>query len=232
MTLLLILTLIYKLWTIKGSFWLLSNILPTRGRLATCMTGIDTTCPVCDCPIESTHHILLECVLPKTLWWHSKWQIKLDGFQHLSVAEWIFLLLDPDNIFPLDKEEKHTMTHFLAVSVELCWMTRNKKLRGESTLDIPTLCNTANRSTAAYSPAALCKLQLWHSRGEALLWLSPPSGFMKINFDASYEDSNAFIGILLRNSQGIIIRAWTGCSTASSPYVAEAEAALQALKMA
>lgn len=55
---------------------------------------------------------------------------------------------------------------------------------------------------------------------------------MKINFDASFEDSTVFSGIILRNPQGSIIIAWTSCSIASTPFAAEAEAALQALRMA
>lgn len=86
--------------------------------------------------------------------------------------------------------------------------------------------------TEDYHAAATSKQKMGKTREDEQRWNPPPSGFMKINFDATFENSNAFLGVVLRNSNGSIIKAWTGYSNAPSPYVAEAEASLQTLRMA
>lgn len=55
---------------------------------------------------------------------------------------------------------------------------------------------------------------------------------MKFNFDASIRDDDIKVDIIVRDTDGKFIGAWTCCSTASSLYDAEARAAYQALKWA
>lgn len=62
------------------------------------------------------------------IWWSSKWNIKLSSFSHLSYEDCIFLILDPNNLFPMEEEEKVKMCQFLVVSLEQVWLLRNKRL--------------------------------------------------------------------------------------------------------
>lgn len=97
---------------------LLSQIIPTRDRLAGFMPGINTICPLCELQAETYHHLILDCPFITTVWWNSRWHIRTDAFQHLNYEDWILLLLNPQNLFPLAMEEKEEMLHYFAVSLE------------------------------------------------------------------------------------------------------------------
>lgn len=63
-------------------------------------------------------------------------------------------------------------------------------------------------------------------------WLAPPPGELKFNFDASFKDGSASVGVVLRNSRGSIVCAWTNRFSSRNPFCAEAEAAAQAFNIA
>lgn len=115
---------------------LLSQIMPTRARLAGFIPGINTTCPLCELQVETYHHLILDCPVITAVWWNSKWHIRMAAFQHLDYADWILLLLDPQNVFPLSEEDKEEMLHYFAISLEHCWLMRNKKIHGDDTVSI------------------------------------------------------------------------------------------------
>lgn len=133
---------------------LLSDIMPTRQRLGLLFQVRDISCILCDHDLESAHHLLLDCSsftvgLPFMLaiWWMSKWQISLQVFSHISANEWIMLILDPTNQFPLDAKAKYEIIHFTIVAFEQMWLCRNKKLKGEDLPDLPNVCSSINRLT-------------------------------------------------------------------------------------
>lgn len=66
---------------------LLSQILPSRERLAGIIPDIDTTCPLCELKVESYHHMLLECPFIMALWWNSRWHIRTNAFNHLTFED-------------------------------------------------------------------------------------------------------------------------------------------------
>lgn len=85
--------------------------------------------------------------------------------------------------------------------------------------------STVNRLSHIYSQVA--KL-----RQTKNFWEAPLAGCLKINFDSTFSDAKAVTGIVVHNCAGSILFAWTGCFAASTPFAAEAIAALQAMKLA
>lgn len=61
---------------------------------------------------------------------------------------------------------------------------------------------------------------------------APPTGELKLNFDASFKDGSASAGVVLQNSNGTILGAWTNRFISSNPLCVEAEVAAQALNIA
>lgn len=59
------------------------------------------------------------------LWFNSSWQIRLEHFNQWDVIKLVEELLSPNNIFPLDANEKDKMLNFFVVSIEHIWRYRN-----------------------------------------------------------------------------------------------------------
>lgn len=124
------------------------------------------------------------------------------------------------------------MLQFAAVTLEHIWMHRNKVNHGDSLPDIAVLGQTITRLTQHYHKAATQRRTVLGHACDPPAWAPPPPGFLKVNFDAAFDGDTAITGFLVSNSLGCFTYAWTGCSYASTAYVAEAEAAYQALKWA
>lgn len=136
--------------------------------------------------------------------------------------DWILLLLDPCNIFPLDEEDKFEIFMFNVVAFEQVWLYRNKKLRGEDIPDIVIICTNVSILTNKYKLVAKSKNRPHKQQARIIKWNPPPKGFLKINFDASVREDDATTGIIVRDSDGNVIGAWTCYSIVSSLYDAEA----------
>lgn len=54
----------------------------------------------------------------------------------------------------------------------------------------------------------------------------------KLNFQAAFKDFCSVTGCVLRNSDGQILGTWVNRFASENPFCAEAEAAIQALKIA
>lgn len=63
-------------------------------------------------------------------------------------------------------------------------------------------------------------------------WKPPFRGELKLNFDAAYEEGVIVTGVVLRDSDGRIMGAWTNRFMSDNPFCAETEVAIQALKIA
>lgn len=143
-----------------------------------------------------------------------------------------FLILDPNNLFPMEEEEKVKMCQFLVVSLEQVWLLRNKRLQGATIPPLHILCQSINNLTGIYKKVVEGRHRLLTPLHKAEEWIPPPTDYTKMNFDASYLDNQATPGILVGNSIRVIIKAWISRFTTSSPFEAEAEVAHQALKLA
>lgn len=117
------------------------DILPTRARLAHFIPNLDTIYHHCGTQVEDLPHILLACPLTKAIRLNSQWQIKIEAFSSSNPMDWIFLILDPNNIFPIDQAAKQVMIHFLAVSLEHYWWTRNCLVKGEAVPSMTDICS-------------------------------------------------------------------------------------------
>lgn len=89
--------------------------------------------------METTHHLVLTCPFAQALWNNSRWQLRLQGFSHLTVNEWFMYVLDMYNDLPLPKEDKEEMRHLVIFVFKYTWIYRNKVGRGQQKLDIKRL---------------------------------------------------------------------------------------------
>lgn len=115
--------------------------------------------------------------------------------------------------------------HFLAVSFEQYWMSRNRKLRGEYITTVQTFCQTVNKLSECYKNAEICNKRSIQPKFR-------PSGILKVNFDATYVDTETTSGIIVRNSSGTIVKAWIGWIHRLIPFCSWSRSSPQALRLA
>lgn len=118
------------------------TILPTRAKLTQKLQLAELNCLLCNDPCESTHHLILHCPCTMALWRASKWQLRIEAFSHMSILDWIMLLLHLNNCFPVSKEKKLDILHFAVICIEQVWLCRNKRLTGCNTPTLRDTCST------------------------------------------------------------------------------------------
>lgn len=64
-------------------------------------------------------------------------------------------LLNIDNDFPLNPNQKEELLNFSAVEVEIIWMLRNKKTHGKDIPEWDKICNLVKQKASDYWIAAI-----------------------------------------------------------------------------
>lgn len=165
-------------------------------------------------------------------WRQSKWQINLAAFQHLSCHEWLEVLFNPKNCFPILDDQKVEMLLFAALTFDMVWMHQNIAAKGGALPYIIQLGTNINRITHQHWMTIKHRWKQKISRTPPVTWQSPPPGFLKINVDAAFSDTFAVSAFVVSGGHSQITHAWTGCSITSTAFQAEAEAAYQAMSWA
>jgi hypothetical protein len=65
-------------------------------------------CPFCKGPLETLCHIFLECSLARILWKNSSWPLDTVGFSSRPIADWIFAIIYPVDLFGIPTAEVRT----------------------------------------------------------------------------------------------------------------------------
>lgn len=214
---------------------LLHNALPTLARLQHLIPLPSLICYLCHQEAESLQHFLLHCPLIKLLWWNSPWNLKIEAFRHLSAEAWLLFVLLPNQHSFLLVPDPTALLHFLAVSFEQVWLEQNRALHTGVARDWQDLSSTTNRIYLQYWSAHSLPTRSplpFSCITTPAKWVAPLPGELKVNFDASFKDGNASAGVVLRNSHGSIVGAWTNLFSSSNPFCAEAEVAAQAFNIA
>ena len=106
-----------------------SDDLPTRERQSKFMTIDNTSCLLCNIgAIESSFHLVFHCHLTRFLWFGSKWNIRLQGFQIDSLENWFKFILDPPIFSPMEADQKAEFLLFGALVLDMVWRARNSVL--------------------------------------------------------------------------------------------------------
>ncbi|KAL5560975.1 hypothetical protein UlMin_030722 [Ulmus minor] len=201
----------------------LLNALPTRSRLARFLQITDVSCPLCSSADESTEHLFFYCPFAAHLWLSSQWSLNTQASLGKSVFDWCVEFWEVENRIM----EKDIIICYAACLMDNIWQVRNEVTHGATTPSFPTI---SARFLKLFSLA-------WSSHNPALaihssVWLPPPDGWMKINFDAAASSSSAKVGAVARDHEGSILCSRTLLLPPFSPLFAEAKACLLAVLLA
>ncbi|CAM8980230.1 unnamed protein product [Rhodiola kirilowii] len=174
-----------------------------RGYHSALSTGIslqrrgmlnNVSCAKCGYKVESYAHVFLHCWIARAVWE----QLGLTELCRLSEAASF-----ADIIHYSWSHLNRRKTQLIMVTLWMLWFNRNKLKHGESDLSLNDLVYKAtklSRSFAQNEPKYLSSMRF--SYISDFEWKAPPTGFIKINCDASVRDSvGGGIGIIARDNK-------------------------------
>ncbi|KAK9287687.1 hypothetical protein L1049_016125 [Liquidambar formosana] len=213
----------------KVLLWRMSwNILPVRSVLNGRFPINDLSCPLCGAEVETLKHNVLECKITEMIWLSSRWPIRLASFNHLSINDWIITILTNGTGLNLPVEDAPKFLIFAVVLMDCVWMTRNKVLHEEMDIDprciLAHIDKVANEHLASFVAPSRSIAQR--------VWIPPPSHWLKLNFDVALRPTFSVLSVVVRDSNGAFIFAWTKKAGPLHPGVAEAQASCFALSEA
>lgn len=120
-----------KLWKLrvherlKLCLWkLLWDVIPTKSKLAERMGSRedeDLMCVLCGKEIETTHHLLVGCIVSRILWSQSPWALDTGAFLHHPLLLWLTSIIDP-SVFPeLSEDDYHKFQLYALIAWEVTW---------------------------------------------------------------------------------------------------------------
>ncbi|KAL3719109.1 hypothetical protein ACJRO7_004112 [Eucalyptus globulus] len=203
---------------------LCQNALPTKDNLFQRKIIPNPICSLCNQGVETVEHLLLLCPWTKELWKHPKLQIHISPKNLTRIEIWFGDIRKNSNLLP-DLE-------MVAVILWHIWKSRNHAIFGSKQLDPSNLVDIALaelQSFKRWNP------KLSKSEGEAIssskAWIPPKKGTFKINIDGSYEPGRmeGSVACICRDFTGNLLDGAAQTVTASSAFMAEAQALFEAL---
>lgn len=166
--------------------WTLSvNALPTKDNMSKRIESIDQICVLCSQEEETCCHLILYCLVAKTIWFASCWGFKPDCQNIQTYGGITNIVLDPPNV-PLPKEDQWIVSLNMAFILDESWYCRNQKISQGVQVDIQKAIAHVQHKFIEYSTVLEPMLTPPPSQSQHL-WEHPPPppppDHIKINVD-------------------------------------------------
>ncbi|KAL9667266.1 hypothetical protein QQ045_001617 [Rhodiola kirilowii] len=172
--------------------------LPTGISLQKRGMDINIGCGECGYHIESYSHAFLHCWFARAVWFRM-------GIPELCELPSSVVFTDIIDYCWSYFSQKRRQT--VLVTLWMIWFKRNKRKHEDSEFSVNDLVFKAfnlSRSFEQYNSKYLSSLRFLFS--SEFGWKKPPVGFLKVNNDAAWKDSEGGgIGIIVRDNEGITI---------------------------
>ena len=223
-----------QLWALKFPnnqkkfLWRASQeILPTKGNLWRRKIMDDPLCPICGLTEETTFHILWQCPAAMDVWSLGSVKIHKCSFAGPSFRQVVVGIMQ--------KCEAEDVVLFVGL-VRRIWMRMNDLVFGGLFASPQVLLQTTIRTVEEYQLAQGLRdrpLQVAEIQRQAC-WTAPSLGWVKANWDASLDSQKGLVecAMVVRDHLAkMVVAKCTICKGRTTPLLAEALAALMAIRL-
>ncbi|KAK9283424.1 hypothetical protein L1049_011666 [Liquidambar formosana] len=173
----------------------------------------------------------MECQVSKVLWLCSRWALRLDSFHHLSLEDWLIIILLNGLGLCLDSSDAKHFLIFAAVLMDMTWFSCNRVVFDKVELNPTELLLSIEKLSLEHLHSCYSRYRPVEAHSKPI-WIPPPQGWVKINFDVAIRHSLSVLAAIFRDSAGHFLFAWTSLDGPLEPMVAEAKVACFALSNA
>ncbi|KAL3517089.1 hypothetical protein ACH5RR_023991 [Cinchona calisaya] len=138
------------------------------------------------------------------------------------MESWIKIVIGMSPTILQQTYEAEEFIIFSVIAMHLIWCQRNKNIYDHEGETIEHVVRLVAKTASAHWQAVEIKPRKAHFSELILEWIPPPPNWVKVNFDTAYESSQAWEGVVCRNSSSTILYSWAGEIKAADANMAEA----------
>ncbi|XP_060965319.1 uncharacterized protein LOC133034282 [Cannabis sativa] len=225
-----------RIWKLRISermklfIWKLGrDILPFGERLQ-CIFGNDVVCAICDEHEDSVVHLFCHCPLAKSLWMASPWGVRSEELNFSCPLQFTKWLLEP---YPLMHQVNFDVEEFRKYGVSLCfilWSVRNQAFHDHIQPSFLTTFNRIKSLVVDLNSVSTNHQEATLGHSTHTVMQGSLQGDFVVFVDVACKDLRSAAGIIITNSDSVLVEAFSVDLEANSPLEAEAWALLHAVQ--
>uniref|UniRef100_A0A803QSN5 Reverse transcriptase domain-containing protein n=1 Tax=Cannabis sativa TaxID=3483 RepID=A0A803QSN5_CANSA len=195
---------------LKFLWWrILSNSLPTKGKIGSLFPITDMNCLFCSSYIESSFHLFWDCIVAKSIWFGCSWCVRTSVPSISNWEEWIDWFTMSANRPPA--MDLNCFLGGAAIIFESIWKERNSLLHGKQQTPLKVQVQYIN---SRFHEMNTIKES---TNPPNMEWNPPPEGWIACNSDIAIGQSQATRAAVFRDTTGSILCVTTFRSTHCDP---------------